>query len=229
MNDKATTPFLKAVFAVVRKDLAAEFRGRELITSMLVFSLMVVLIFSFALDRNPRELREITSGVMWVTFAFAGILGLNRSLGMEKDGNAIDGLLLAPVDRSTIYFGKAISNLIFMMMVEIIVIPVFSIFYSINLFHPGLLLTVVLFTYGYVITGTLLAGMSVQARTRDVLLPILHLPVAWPIIMFSARASSLFLQGQGWDQTWSHINMLVIFNVVFTVLGYMFYDYVVEE
>lgn len=228
-KNNGQTPFFKAVRAIVWKDLSAEMRGRELIPAMLVFSLLVVLIFNFALDLNPKALQEITVGVMWMTFVFAGSLGLNRSMGVEKDGNAIDGLLLAPVDRSTIYFGKVISNLIFMLIVEIIVIPIFSIFYGINLIVPGLLGTVLLGTIGYVVTGTLLASMSVQARTRDVLLPILHLPVLLPVIIPAAKACSMFLQGQEIEYIWSNLSLLIGYDLIFAALSYMFFDFVVEE
>ena len=105
--------FLRATWAIVWKDLSAEWRSRELFTAMLVFSLLVILIFNFALELDLRARSAVTSGVLWVTFAFAGTLGLNRSMATEKDRGCLDGLLLAPVDRSAIYFGKAIANLVF--------------------------------------------------------------------------------------------------------------------
>ena len=110
--------FLRAVRAVVWKDLAAELRSRELLSAMLVFALLVILIFNFALELDAKTRATVTAGVLWVTFAFAGTLGLNRSMAMEKDRGCLDGLLLAPVDRSAIYFGKAIGNLVFMLIVE---------------------------------------------------------------------------------------------------------------
>src|SRR5689334_21022366 len=118
--------FLRAMSAVIWKDLAAELRSRELFSAMLVFSLLVILIFNFALELDVRTRQSVTSGVLWVTFAFAGTLGLNRSMAIEKDRGCLDGLLLAPVDRAAIYFGKAISNLIFMLIVEALVLPSYS-------------------------------------------------------------------------------------------------------
>ena len=142
--------FLRALWAVVWKDLSAEWRSRELLTAMLVFALLVILIFNFALELDARARASVTSGVLWVTFAFAGTLGLNRSMATEKDRGCLDGLLLAPVDRSAIYFGKAIGNLIFMFVVELIVLPIYSVLYNINLFRPGLLLVILLGSIGYV-------------------------------------------------------------------------------
>jgi heme exporter protein B len=131
--------FTKAVSAVVWKDLQAEFRSRELFSAMLVFSLLIILIFNFALELDIKTRQSVTAGVLWATFAFAGTLGLNRSMAIEKDRGCLDGLLLAPVDRSAIYFGKVISNLAFMLIVELIVLPVYSVLYNVNLFQPGLL------------------------------------------------------------------------------------------
>ena len=155
---------MRAVSAIVWKDLAAELRSRELLSAMLVFSLLVILIFNFALELDIRTRQSITAGVLWSTFAFAGTLGLNRSLAIEKDRGCLDGLLLAPVDRTAIYFGKVISNLVFMLIVEAIVLPVYSFLYNLNLFQPGLLLVILLGSIGYCVVGTLLASMAVQTR-----------------------------------------------------------------
>ena len=122
----ASPSFLKATMAIVQKDLAAELRSRELLSAMLVFSMLVILIFNFALELEIDVRQKVTAGVLWTTFAFAGTLGLNRSMAVEKDRGCMDGLLLAPVDRSAIFFGKAISNLAFMLIVETIVIPLYG-------------------------------------------------------------------------------------------------------
>jgi heme exporter protein B len=219
----------RATTAVVWKDLAAELRSRELVTSMLVFALLVILIFNFALELQPRLRETLTSGVLWVTFAFAGTLGLNRSMAIEKDRGCLDGLLLAPVDRSAIYFGKAIGNLAFMFLIEIIILPVYSLFYNVNLFNPGLLLIIVLGSIGYVAVGTLLSAMAVQTRTRDILLPILLFPLVIPVMIAAVKASSGFLQAVPLDEIMPYLNLLVVYNVIFIAAAFMFFDYVVEE
>ena len=117
------TSFFKAMFAVVWKDLIAELRGKELISAMLVFALLVIFIFNFALELDPKTRSSLTAGILWVTIIFAGNLGLNRSMAVEKDRGCLDGLLLAPVDRTAIYFGKSIANWIFMLIVAMIVLP----------------------------------------------------------------------------------------------------------
>ncbi|MDD5368105.1 MAG: heme exporter protein CcmB [Anaerolineaceae bacterium] len=223
------TPFLRAMTAVVWKDLAAELRSRELISGMLVFAVLVILIFNFALELDAAARASVTSGVLWVTFVFAGTIGLNRSMSIEKDRGCLDGLLLAPVDRTAIYFGKAIGNLVFMLLVATIVLPLYSLLYNQNLLQPGLLLVVMLGSIGYVAIGTLLASMAVQARTRDMLLPILLFPVMVPLLVAAVKASSGFLQAAPMDEIQPWINLLIVYDLLFTAVAFMVFDYVVEE
>jgi heme exporter protein B len=196
---------------------------------MMIFSLLVILIFNFALELDIRTRETVTSGILWVTFAFAGTLGLNRSMAMEKDRGCLDGLLLAPVDRSAIYFGKALGNLIFMLIVEAIVLPVYSVLYNINLFQPALLVVILLGSVGYVAVGTLLSAMAVQTRTRDVLLPILLFPVVLPVLIPAVKASVGFLQDYGMERIRPWLNLLIAYDVIFIAVAFMLFDYVVEE
>jgi heme exporter protein B len=150
-------------------------------------------------------------------------------MAVEKDRGCLDGLLLAPVDRTAIYFGKLLANLVFMLLVAAIVMPVYAILYNVNVFNAGLLLVVLLGSLGYVAVGTLLASMAVQARTRDVLLPILLFPVAIPILVAAVKASSGFLEAAPWDTIAPWINILIVYDVIFTAVAFMVFDYVVEE
>lgn len=223
------TPFLRAMFAVVWKDLAAEWRSRELVSAMLVFALLVIFIFNFALELDPQTRAGLTSGVLWATFTFAGTLGLNRSMAVEKDRGCLDGLLLAPVDRTAIYFGKVLANFVFMLLVAAIVLPIYAVLYNVNLINAGLMGVILLGSWGYVAVGTLLASMAVQARTRDVLLPILLFPVSIPVLVTAVKASSGFLSAAAWVDVAPWINILVVYDVVFTAVAFMVFDYVVEE
>lgn len=225
----ASPNLVKATIAIVWKDLAAELRSRELLSAMLVFALLVILIFNFALDLQPSLRSTVTPGVLWVTFVFAGTLGLNRSMAIEKDRGCLDGLLLAPVDRSAIYFGKAIGNLIFMLIIEIIVLPVYSVLYNINLLNPGLILVILMGSIGYVAVGTLLSAMAVQTRTRDILLPILLFPLSIPVIISAVKASTGFLEGWTMPEIQPWLSLLIVYDVIFIAIAFMFFDYVVEE
>ncbi|MDQ3005433.1 MAG: heme exporter protein CcmB, partial [Chloroflexota bacterium] len=216
--------FLQAILAIVWKDLRAEFRSFELVSSMLVFSLLVILIFNFALELDIKTRQTVTAGVLWSTFAFAGTLGLNRSMSIEKDRGCMDGLLLAPVDRSAIYFGKFISNLAFMLLVEAFVLPIYSLLYNTNLFQPGLLMVILLGSIGYTAVGTLLAAMSVQTRTRDVLLPILLFPVAFSVLLAAVKASGGFLSNSELTEILPPINLLIAYDVIFIAVAFMVFD-----
>jgi heme exporter protein B len=224
-----TANFLRALWAVVWKDLVAELRSRELLSAMLVFALLVILIFNFSLELDTKTRATVTAGVLWVTFAFAGTLGLSRSMATEKDRGCLDGLLLAPVDRSAIYFGKTLGNLVFMFIVEAIVLPVYSVLYNTNLFKPGLLLVILLGSIGYVAVGTLLSSMAVQTRTRDVLLPILLFPIVIPVLIASVKASTGYLQAFPMNEITPWLNLLLVYDVIFIAVAFMTFDFVVEE
>jgi heme exporter protein B len=198
---------------------------------MVVFALLVILSFNFALelDRSPAARERVGAGVLWVATVFTGTLGLNRSLAMEKDRGSLDGLLLAPIDRSALYFGKALGNLLFILVVEAIILPVFAILFNLPMLRPMLLLVVILGTVGYAAVGTLLASLAVHSRSRDVMLPILLLPVAVPVLIAAVRASSGVLAAAGWDEIGPWVNLLIGYDVIFVAAAFMLFEYVVEE
>lgn len=228
--NQPTPSFFKAMMAIAHKDLVAEFRSRELLSAMLVFSMLVILIFNFALELDIKVRQSVTAGVLWTTFAFAGTLGLNRSMAVEKDRGCMDGLLLAPVDRSAIFFGKAISNLVFMLVVEAIVIPLYAMLYNeTRIFQWEFLGVLLLGSIGYIAVGTLLSTMSVQTRTRDVLLPILLFPVAVPVLLAAVKASGGIIAGAEFVEILAPLNLLIVYDIIFIAASYMIFDYVVEE
>jgi heme exporter protein B len=221
--------YLTSIGAIVWKDVASELRSRELLGAMLVFSLLVVLVFNFALELQTQMRTEISSGVLWVTLTFAGTLGLNRSMGMERERGCMDGLLLTPVDRSAIYFGKALANWLFMLIVAAIMMPLFGALYNMSLLQPGLLMVVVLGTLGYAAVGTLLSAMAVQTRTRDILLPILLFPIVLPLLIAAVKASNGYLTGLPIDEISPWINLALVFDVIFIAVAMMTFDYIVQE
>jgi heme exporter protein B len=227
--DRSAPSFIQTVLAVIWKDLTAELRSREILSAMLVFAFLVVIIFNFALELETGIRSSLTAGILWVTFTFAGTLGLNRSMAIEKDRGCLDGLLLAPVDRSAIYFGKMLGNLAFMLLVELVVIPVFSLLYNQNLLNVGLVVVTLLGSVGYSAVGTLLASMAIQARTRDILLPILLFPVVIPLVLAAVRASTGYMQALPAAEILPWMNLLVVYDIIFLVVGWLVYDKVVEE
>ena len=221
--------YFSALRAVIWKDLTAEWRSRENLSAMLIFALLVIMVFNFALELDIEAQESLSAGVLWTTFIFAGTIGLNRSLAVEKDRGCLDGLLLAPVDRSVIFFGKGIGNLFFMLIVEIIVLPVYSFLYGTGVFQPGFLLIVLLGSIGYVAVGTLLATMVVQVRTRDILLPIILFPLALPVIIAAVKASQGFLSRVPMTEIMPWLNILIVYDLIFIAAAYMAFDFVLEE
>ncbi len=224
-----TTKPIRVVLSILWKDLVSELRSRELLPALLVFSLLVVILFNFAIELSPDLRLVITPGILWVTFIFAGNLGLNRSIAAEKELGCMDSLLLSPIDRSAIFFGKVLGNLFFLMCIEIIILPIYSLLYNLNLFHPSLLLIFLLGSIGYAAVGTLLSVMAVQTRLRDLLLPILFFPVILPLLMAAVKACDAVLQGQGVSNASSWLNLLVAYDLIFLAVGYMVFDFVVAE
>jgi heme exporter protein B len=222
--------YLRKVAAIIAKDVAAELRTREMLSSMGVFSILVIIVFNFALELIERNVIETTiPGALWVTIIFAGMLGLNRSLSVELDKGCLDGLLLTPVDRSAIFFGKAFGNALFMLAVEVIVVPLFVVFFNVPLVQPWVIVVVVLGTLGFAGVGTLLSSMAVNTRAREVLLPILLFPVAMPELIAAVKATAGAMAGlpvSDWQQ-W--LSLLIVFDVILVTVSVMVYDYVVEE
>jgi heme exporter protein B len=221
--------FLRNVFAIVAKDIAAELHTKEMISAMLVFSVLALLIFSFALDLRGAVAEAAAPGVLWATIAFAGTLGLSRSMAREQQAGCIDGLLLAPMDRSAIFFGKALGNLAFMAVVEIVLLPLFSAFFDVMLLRGGVLVVLVLGTIGYAAVGTLLAAIAVNTRAREVMLPILLLPLAVPVLIAAVQATGGLIEGASLTEMGGWVRILVVYDLVIVAASLLTFEYVVGE
>ena len=226
---KSAADFGRSVWTILQKDLLVEWRSREMFSAMLVFALLVIFLFNYALNLQTQLQPDVSSGVLWVAFLFAGTLGLNRSLAGEKDRGSLDGLLLAPVDHTAIYLAKTLSNWVVMLLTAAVLLPVFSMFYNTNLFQPGFVLVVLLGSAGYAVVGTLLAGLAAQARTRDILLPILLFPVVLPLLLAAVKASSGMLQGLPYSDVSAWFNLLMAYDLIFLAVSLMVFEHVLTE
>lgn len=224
-----TTPYWRVVAALAWKDLRAEIRGREMVTSMMLFAAISVMIFSFALELDDVAQQESVGGVLWVTIAYAGTLGLGRSLAAEKDKGSLDALLVAPVARSALFYGKMIGNLIFTIAVGFLMVFLLTVLFNVNLFVPALWLVILLGCLGFATTGTLVASMSVHARAREMLLPILLLPVLLPVIISATRASIAIVTELKVEDWLPWIQLLGFVDFVFLLMAFFLFDYIVEE
>jgi heme exporter protein B len=223
------TPFLRAVLAILRKDLRIEFRSRELISMMGLFALLSILVFSFALELDRIARQEAISGVLWVTVVFASILGLNRSLAAERDQGNLDAMLLAPIARPAVFVGKLLGNFLFALVVGLALLPVMTALYNINLLQPWVLVVLMMGTLGFTAIGTVLATMTIQTRTRESLLPIVLLPISLPVLLAAVRATTNILAGNPIDEWIAWPQILLVLNVIYLTLCFLLFEYVVEE
>jgi len=222
--------FWPCVLAIARKDILAELRGREIISSVLVFAALVLVIFNFAFGQDAELMREVAPGILWVAFAFAGVLALNRAFIPEKEENCLEGLLGCPAPREAIYTGKALGSLAFMLAVEIVILPVFALLFNIDVFRPQLIATTLLATIGFVAVGTIFSALAVNTRAREMVLPILFLPVVTPVLIAAVKASALSLAGSGWGgDMLQWLLILLAFDAIFLVVPFLVFPYALEE
>lgn len=214
--------FLRQALAVAAKDLRSEIRSKESINASLSFALVILLLFSFAFDPTDDQVREIAGGLLWLVFAFAGTLILNRSFARELVNDCLDALIASPVSGAQLFLGKAIANFVILIAVECLSMPVFGIFYNVHWTQSiGLLFVVMLLgTWGLTVIGTLFSAMTVNLRLRELMLPTLVYPMMIPALMGAIQLSSLLVAGEplgAENQIW--FRLLVAFDVIFTLLS----------
>lgn len=221
--------FWGKVFAIMAKDLLLEIRAREIVVSLLVFALLTIIIFSFAFEPGAERIGIVAPGVLWVAFSFAGVLGLNRSFIQEKESGCLQGLMLCPVDREAIYFGKMLSSFVFMFIMELIIMPVFSIFLNLPLFMPWLLLIAFLGTIGFVAVGTIFSAIAVNTKVRELMLPLLFFPIIVPVLIAAVKGSAIVISDSGTEGLWSWLQMIAAFDAIFLVVSSLIFQYAIEE
>ncbi|MBT5470318.1 MAG: ABC transporter permease [Nitrospina sp.] len=223
--------YLNQIAAIVWKDFVTELKTRELLSAMFIFALLVILIFIFSINLSIVKASEVGPGILWVAFLFAGTIGLNRSFMLEKENGCLMGLMLVPADRTAIYFGKLISNLIFLSIMELFILPLFMIFFDIDLLsHLGPLLVVVfLGTLGFCALGTLLSSLSSNLKTREIMLPILLYPLLIPIIIGAVRMTGQILDGTELSDMMKWIGLTASFDIIYIGVSIMTIDHILEE
>ena len=221
---------LRAVTILLIKELRLEFRTRELLTATVVFALIIVIFFSFAFDPTPSESQRYGPGLLWIAFLFAGSLMLHPSFAREQINETLDSLRMAPIPSFSILGGKMLANLAFMLISEAILVPVFSVLYDVSLagIVGRLVLVLALGSLGLVITGTVFSAISAHARMRELLLPVLLLPILAPLLIAAVSATaSLFTDTPALDRTW--VTFLAGFDIVFLTASWILSDFLVEE
>jgi heme exporter protein B len=219
---------MKPVAAIVFKDIAIEYKNKEAFSSMLLFGLLVVVVFSFAFEGQDRK--AVAPGMLWVAYSFAGILGLNRSLSMEIDNDCFQGLLLSPLSRSDLYIGKVIGNFVFTVIAELILLPFFVVLNNLAfditlLWIMGITL---LGTLGFVAVGTTLSLISAQTRMKEVMLPVLQIPMTFPVVLSAVQATAMVMSGDPRGISFP-LSVLGVFSTVYLTASYFIFEYLVEE
>jgi heme exporter protein B len=226
----AAPAFWKASLAILGKDARAERRTKEVLNTSLLFALIVLVVFSFAFEPTSEEARRISGGLLWVAITFAGVLALNRSFARELPNDALMGLLAAPVSPAAIYLGKVLANAAFMFLIELLVLPLFAVFYNVALLEHAAPLAAILIlgTWGFAVLGTILAAMTVTVRTRELMLPVLLFPLLAPLLIAMVEATTAVLAGEPWRSYQLWMKTMVAFDVIFTVASLLLVEYVLE-
>jgi heme exporter protein B len=220
---------LRPVLVIVWKDILLELRSRDLVVSVLVFGLLVVVVFNFALNNAPGRAEQLAPGILWTAFAFAAILAMNRAFVSDQEQGGLEGLLISPVSRDAIFLGKALTSLIFMLLVEAALLPVYAVMLDFSALSFNLVLTIFLGTLGFAVVGTLFSAMAVQTRSREIMLPVLFFPVVLPVIIAAVEATTRAVGGETFVGLGRWLPLIGVFDALFLVICPWIFAFVVEE
>ncbi len=221
--------FWSKVIAITWKDALSEMRTKEIIFSVLLFTFLVIVIFNFAFNASQETMVLVAPGILWVTFTFAGVLSLNRSFIPEKEDGCLEGLMACPISREVIYVGKMLGSLLFLLIIEIISLPIFALLFNLPLLSAQFVTITFLATVGFVAVGTLFSALAVNTKAREMVLPILFLPVVVPIIISAVKASELALSGESWSGLAPWLQIIGAFDAIFLVVSFWIFAFVIEE
>ena len=220
---------LAVIWAIGRKDLLLETRNKDVIVAISAFALLVLMIFTFAIDINQVSAKLTGPGILWASIAFAGVTGLNRAFAIELEGNTLEALMLAPISRDLIYAGKMFGNFLFITAAQIIVIPIFAVLFNLAVLRWEMLVVSLLTTIGFSAIGTLFAAMTIRVRAREVMLPLLFLPVVTPLIMAAVESTSHVVNDSSWPEIYQWIQLAIAFDIAFIVVSAFIFQQILED
>lgn len=222
--------YFQVIAAIVKKDILMEVRTKQVINAALVFAVLFVVVFSFTMEIGSNMEQKLSGGIFWVSVAFAGILSFNKTIGSETDNGSFEALMLAPVDKSAVFFGKVISNMLFLLLVEVILIPLFLVFYNVFIIsHPLMAVVIILSTYAYSLIGTLFSIISVRTSSKEIMMPVLFLPFMVPVIIAAVLATNVFILGGQIQFSYNWIKLTAVFDVIFTAIIYGIFSLIIED
>jgi heme exporter protein B len=222
---------LRLALAIAGKDIRAELRSRTALLSALVFAALVLVVFNFARDPTAISATALAPSVLWVTFALAAMVAMNRAFTIERENAALDGLLLAPLPREALFLGKLLANLAFVGTVELVTLPLFILFFNVSLGAalPGIIGVAALATIGFVAVGTIFSAMTVRTRFAELMLPVLLLPFMVPPLIGAVQVTSRLLAERPLSEMWGWLRLLALYDVVFVTLCTLAFPAVVDE
>lgn len=222
--------FARRAWMVVWKDLQVERRSKEAFNSLFFFSLLLLFLFEFALGDNRERLLAALPGLLWLAFILTGLLGLGRTFLIERENDCLEGLLMAPGDKAAIYIGKLAGNLLLMFAVEAILLVLFVVFFNLDIGAslPRVAVVVALGTVGLAAVGTLFAAMTAHVRARELLFPILLLPVQVPVLLGTVKATEAMLLGEPLSSVAQWLQLLVAADVIYLTIGMLTFDFILE-
>ena len=220
---------LAVIWAIGRKDLLLETRNKDVIVAVSVFALLVLMIFTFAIDINQVNAKLTGPGILWASIAFAGVTGLNRAFALELEGNTLEALMLAPISRDLIYAGKMFGNFLFITAAQIIVIPIFAVLFNLAVLRWEMLVVSLLTTIGFSAIGTLFAAMTIRVRAREVMMPLLFLPIVTPLIMAAVESTSHVVNDSSWPEIYQWIQLAIAFDIAFIVISAFIFQQILED
>ena len=220
---------LAVIWAIGRKDLLLETRNKDIIIAVSAFALLVLMVFTFAIDINHGNAKLIGPGILWAGIAFAGVTGLNRAFALEAEGNTLEALMLAPISRDLIYIAKMLGNFLFITAAQIIVFPIFALLFNLAVLRWEMLVISLLTTIGFSAIGTLFAAMSMRVRAREVMLPLLFLPIVTPLMMAAVESTSQVVNGGSWPDISRWLQLAVAFDIAFIVVSAFIFQQIVED
>ena len=217
------------LFVMVRKDFLLEVRSKDVVLPVFVFSFLVVVTFNFALESTPNTANLIVPGILWVSVLFGAMVGFGRMFLSESEQGAFQGLLTAPIGRDVIFFGKVISNVLFLLLIESILLPILVVLFNVTLSPLYMLYVSIPALFGISLSGMLFASISMNMRAKEVMLPILFLPVVVPIILGAVESTYAVMNGDNLDQFLKWITLMIVFDLIYSVLGPVSFTMIVED
>lgn len=231
-RERAEVTFFSAALTIFLKDVRAEFRTKEVFNAAAVFSLLVIVIFSMAFEPTSAMARQMSGGLLWLAFTFSGLLALSRTFAREVPNDCILALRMAPISPAAVYLGKFLSNLLFLGLLNLLLLPLFAVFYNVRLEDKLLTLIgiVLLGSWGLAAVGTTFAAISTSVRLRELMLPVLLFPIEIPLVLSLVEATTaVLLEADTLVTVRTWLQICAGFNIIFTTLSLMLFDHLLEE